>query len=314
MAYTSLTLRQVNTEENNGWIGWSLAVITIFDFSTLPIAVKIGITLGLSPTVALTVRNALALLLITGTILFTAPKRLRPEPRLLFFAVLGGLAYAANTLLYSWSLVRLDTSIAALLFALFPLAVLGLLALRGEKFTRRNLVRVGLGVAGVFLLIGPGEQVHRGGVLMVLVSVFLFALYYAILQWTLKEYDSRTVTIYVLLTMTIATGAFGVFQGTDWSVPGLNGWLLIIWLGGFGTYLTQLTVMAAVRRIGSGQLALFSPLETLLTVLWSVLFLSDFLTPLQWIGSSFIVASALLAVQRWRRVRPRPRWRTWSRL
>ena len=47
-----------------------------------------------------------------------------------------------------------------------------------------------------------------------------------------------------------------------------KGWLLIICLGGFGTYLTQLTVMA----------------------------------------------SAMLAVQRWRRAKRRPRWRTWSRL
>jgi drug/metabolite transporter (DMT)-like permease len=39
-------------------------------------------------------------------------------------------------------------------------------------------------------------------------------------------------------------------------------------------------------------------LETLLTVIWSTLFLHERLTPLQWVGGALIMVSALLAIQR----------------
>ena len=48
-------------------------------------------------------------------------------------------------------------------------------------------------------------------------------------------------------------------------------------------------------------MALFGPLETLLSVIWSILFLHEALTPLQMAGGALILASALLAVQRFGR-------------
>ena len=57
----------------------------------------------------------------------------------------------------------------------------------------------------------------------------------------------------------------------------------------------------AIQEIGSGQLALLSPLETLLAILWSVAFLQESLSLFQWFGGSLILSSALLAAFRSKR-------------
>jgi drug/metabolite transporter (DMT)-like permease len=51
-------------------------------------------------------------------------------------------------------------------------------------------------------------------------------------------------------------------------------------------------------RIGGAQMALFGPLETLLSVIWSIIFLNEQLAPLQLVGGALILVSALLAVKR----------------
>jgi drug/metabolite transporter (DMT)-like permease len=62
-------------------------------------------------------------------------------------------------------------------------------------------------------------------------------------------------------------------------------------------------MFVAVREIGGGQFSLLAPLEMLLTVIWSVMFLSERLTLWQWAGGGLILVSAVLAAQRWLRVR-----------
>ena len=69
------------------------------------------------------------------------------------------------------------------------------------------------------------------------------------------------------------------------------------------SYLARLTYLAGVGRVGSGRLALLGPVETMLGVIWSILFLHERLSPMQFVGGALILASALLAVQRLGRVR-----------
>ncbi len=68
------------------------------------------------------------------------------------------------------------------------------------------------------------------------------------------------------------------------------------------TLLARLAYFAAMGHIGGAQMALFGPLETLLSVIWSILFLNEQLAPVQLLGGALILASALLAVKRLGRV------------
>ena len=267
----------------------------------MPPVLKYAINLGIDPPQLLTLRYLLAALLLGGTIAIFAPKRLRADRNLIFFASIGGLGYATAVLLYSYSLIRLSASVASMTFSMYPLLVLGVLAFLGEKFTYRNIVRLALGLAGVYLLIGPGGQVDFLGVLLVFGAMSAMTVYLFTVQWRLGTYDILTVAVYMVTTMAVAISLVWLIQGAAWVSPGWQGWLAVSWMAVIGTYLAQLTMVTSVRIIGSGQVALLNPLETFLTVVWSVLFLSEHLTVMQWVGGGLILLSALLALRRLRR-------------
>ena len=58
-----------------------------------------------------------------------------------------------------------------------------------------------------------------------------------------------------------------------------------------------------VFGLGGSQVILMTPLETLLSVLWSVIFLQERLSGWQWLGGLFILISAMLAAKRLSRVK-----------
>jgi drug/metabolite transporter (DMT)-like permease len=283
--------------------GWTAAVLSTVSFS---IAAPIGtllINLGFDPTTILLGRFWLAAILLFGTLAVTAPGKLR-LPRSGWLTVGGGgLSMGVAVLLYFWSLTRLHTSIAAMLIALEPVTALLMLALRGERFTYRNTVRVLLGLAGVYLLVGVQGAADGLGVLMVLGVVVLSSFHTVSLQWFLGEHDGRAVTAYVVLIMALTITAFWLWQRPV--VPPLTGPVLLT-LGAlalFGTYVARLLLFVGVKRLGSAQVTLLAPLETLLTVTWSVLFLGDRLTLIQLAGGALILLSAVLAVRRLGRVK-----------
>ena len=286
--------------------GWAAALVATAAFSVAaPIATFI-IGWGTDPTTMLVLRLWLATGLLFATLAIFAPARLRLDRRGLLAIVLAGPAMGLAVLLFFWSLTRLHTSIASMLVALEPLMALFLLRLRGERFTYRNTVRLALGLAGVYLLVGLQGSADWLGLLMVLGTVLGSAFQTVALQWYFSGYDGRTITFYIVLMMALTVSVVWLIQGAVWQPPIWQSWVGILALALVPTYLARLGLFAAVQRLGGGQVALLAPLETFLTVIWAVVFLHDRLTLIQLAGGALILLSAILAVQRLRRARPRP--------
>jgi len=110
----------------------------------------------------------------------------RIDLRGLILCSLAGLAAGSAVLTYFWALREVNGSLAAMIVSLTPLLALGLLALRGERFTSRNLVRVALGLAGIYLLIGPGGNISVRGLLLLLGTAVSFAIHIVMIQWYLN--------------------------------------------------------------------------------------------------------------------------------
>jgi drug/metabolite transporter (DMT)-like permease len=282
-------------------------------FSTATPLSRWALLSGADTNVLLVGRMTLATALLGVTIAVTKPELFKADRRCFWVATIGGLVNALGMFCYFWALERLQASMASMIITLGPLIVLTLLVLRGEKVTYRHGVRLALALVGVYLLIGPSGDVDLVGVAWVLVAVGQFACQLVLIQWYLTDYDARTVTFYMLLAMTVATVGWWLLDGGEWRNPGMAGWITIVSLAVFGTYASRLLLFGAVARIGGGQMSMLSPVETLLTVVWSILFLHERFTPIQWVGGALILTSAALAIQRLGRARWRPRWRLWAR-
>lgn len=276
-------------------LAWFMAFLATLAYSTgSPIARTLFMG-GMSPTAMLAVRYLLATLLLAITLRFTWREQIKIDRRGLWICMLAGLVNGLSTLAYFWGLSRMSASVSAMLFTVYPLAVLGILALRGERFSLRSGVRVLLGIGGVYLLVMPGGEIDPLGVVLVLLAAVSFALSLVIVQWYLPGYSSMTVSYYTGIAITIVVSTFWLAQGAEWQELGWQGWLAILFMTVVGTYLARISMFKAVRGFGSFQMALFSPLETLLTITWSMLFLQERLTLIQWLGGGLIILSMLLA-------------------
>jgi drug/metabolite transporter (DMT)-like permease len=295
------------------WVGWAFALTATIFFSVATPLSRGALTAGVGATEILVTRMALATLAMGLTIAIMDIRLLRTDRRCFWIATGAGMLNGVGMLLYFWGLERLTSSMTAMLIALSPVYVLSLLALRGERVTYRHAVRLALALIGVYLLIGPGGHVDPIGVMWILVSMVCFALQLSLLQWFLLDYDARPVTFYVLLAMTGCVLAMWGLEGGTWQPLGVQGWVTAALLGVVSTYISRLLLFGAVSRIGGGQMAMLSPVETLLAVFWSFLCLGERLSPIQWIGGLFILTSAMLAIQRLGIARLRPRWRLWAK-
>jgi hypothetical protein len=189
-----------------------------------------------------------------------------------------------------------------MILSLSPPIVLSLLALRGERLTRRHLVRLGLALAGVYLLVGPGGQVNWTGVGLATVATFLFSLQVALTQWLLVSYNSRTVAFYVTATMAGVVMLWWGLSGAPWTAPTPGGWWVVFTLAIACTYLARLTYFAANRDHRRGPDCAAGPLgDAAHRDLVDSLPARAFDNPSICRGA-LILASALLAVQRLGRV------------
>jgi drug/metabolite transporter (DMT)-like permease len=296
------------------WVGWFLALFASFAFSfAAPIARGVILT-GMASTTLLVLRLSIATFFFGLTILVMNPRLFRVSRQTLLITLVAGTTNGLGMMFFFWALERVNASIASMVISLIPLVVLSLLALRGERFTYRHLIRLGLGLGGVYLLIGPGGTVDPHGVLLLIIAIFCFSCQIVMLQWYLKGQDVRTISFYISVGMAAVVVLYWYSQGAPWQAPTAQSWLLIAILAFLSTFIARLTFVAAVDRIGGGQMTLLTPMETLLTVLWSMLFLQEHFTPLQWVGGALVLSSALLAIQRLHLAKWRPRWRNWTRV
>jgi drug/metabolite transporter (DMT)-like permease len=286
------------SQERERGLGWFLALSSTLAAGIVTPLARSAIVNGVDPVILLLGRLLLAAILLVLTLAVFNRSYLRIDRQGLLRVMGIGLISGLEICCYFWALVFMDASMVAMIKSTQPLAVLLLLRLGGERLSRRHLMRLGLAFIGVYLLIGPGGQVAPFGVFLLFLSIILYALQLVFTQWYLDEYNSRTITIYVLVMMVVVVAGWWGLAGAVWRDPGPYGWLIIIILTIVSTYYARLALYAAVRRVGSGQLALLWPLQMMLGVVLSVLLLQERLSLAQWLGGGLILLSALLAVER----------------
>ena len=296
------------------WVGWALGIGASCLFSFAPTIARGVILSGMNSTTLLLWRLWLAMIFFGITIFATNYRLFVVSRQTLLVTSFAGAMNGIGMMLFFWALELVDASISSMILSLIPLVVLSLLALRGERFTYRQIIRLGLGLGGVYLLIGPGGHVDPHGILLLMGAICCFAVQIVLLQWYLKGQDARTLSFYISIGMTLVVTLYWWTLPMPWVWPVGNNWLLIFCLAFMSTFLSRLAFVSAVDKIGGGQMTLLTPMETLLTVCWSLLFLGERLSPLQWVGGLLVLSSALLAIQRLQLARWRPRWRNWTRV
>lgn len=282
-----------------GWFGWALALCSTFASSIVTPLSRGLIVGGMDPINLLLLRLSIAVALIALTLAITQPDHFRIDRRGLWRVLGVGLIAGVEICCFFSALAYVDASMSAMIKSTQPLVVLLLLRLGGEQLTQWHWVRLGLATCGLYLLIGgPGGEVAPMGLLLLMLSLLLYGSQLVFTQWWLSAYNTHTVTFYLSSIMMVVIAFWWWIQGAVWSDPGPQGWIIILVLAVVSTWFARLALYGAIRRIGTGQIALLWPLQTLTIIVLSVLFLNERMTPMQWVGGALVLSSAVLAMSR----------------
>jgi drug/metabolite transporter (DMT)-like permease len=281
--------------------GVFLIALSAFGFGTLAIFARLANAHGADLYGALMLRFWIAGLLL----LAFAWRRKLPWPntrRIAQLAAMGGVGYVSMSYCYFAALNFIPASLVVLLLYTYPLIVCMLAALfLHEKLTPAKLLVLLLCAMGTALIIGNqnlhGASMPLQGVALAIGAAVIYASYItAGAKLTLDIDPVITATIVCLAS----AGVFSLIAVIRWQL-GLPPHFPSDWLGWGGiagvallaTVVAVIAFFAGLKRVGAAQASMLSTLEPVVTVALASWFLSESLTPWQWLGGALTLAAVI---------------------
>ncbi len=276
--------------------GIRAALLSALALGTTPILGKMAYADGMNPYSLTAIRTLVAASLLWVFYLSTKKNRkfIYIYPAGLLISAAAGALNGISSLLYYNGLTKIDAGVGQMLYSLYPLFVVMIRRLDGQRVSNWTKVRLGLALLAVTLLITPhGGNVDWVGAALMLGAGLMYAMHLAVSQRVLYEMPAPTVALYVLTAMTAVVWTAYLLHGPQpVPVAGLPPTLMLAGI----TVLSRLLMFLGVKQLGSIQTALLGVTEILVTVILSIVVLGEQLIARQWIGAIILVTSLLLII------------------
>lgn len=230
--------------------------------------------------------------------LFYQKERLRISFREMLIMSLLGLLYALSAEFLFLAYDYLSPGIASTIFFSYPMIVaLVLILFYKEKLTLPTLLSLLLVVAGVGVLsIKKGEALNYIGLGISLLGALVYALYILIVNKVRIESSGVKISFYSMLFSSLYFLVKSLLLGesiiiSSWALAGDLTLFAII-----TTSLSLVTLVYAVRYIGSTPTAIMGAFEPIVAVLISVGLFGEQLTPSLVIGGMVIITGVLIDI------------------
>ncbi len=211
-------------------------------------------------------------------------------------ALIGILLPGANAVLF-FAERDTPTGLASLLIASVPLWVVVMRLATGERLPAATLAGVGVGFAGVAVLLRPSGGATAVGVSLCLVSALMWSAGSFLSARLEMPKDAFAATTWVMLSGGVAMLPFGLVTAgsVSPSTESVLAWIYLVTIGsvvGFTAY-TWLLANAPLATVST-----YAYVNPVVAILLGVLFLSEQLTAQILIGAAIVVASVAVVVRR----------------
>lgn len=225
-------------------------------------------------------------IVIAAAVLWLAARMARqtlPADRGAWIAIVCA-AFTGNAIpftLIGWGEEHIDSGLAAILMASMPLTTLVLAHFftSDEKMTARKALGVGLGLAGLVVLIGPEHLARLGEETIRELAVALAATFYginALITKRLVHLPRRAVAAAMLCVSAVIMVPASLIIDRPWTLePGTSAVVSVVVLGVVQTAVATMMLFAIVRRQGASFFSQINFLVPLFGVMWGALFLAE---------------------------------------
>ncbi len=251
---------------------------------------------GVLPGTAIFLRFALAALVLSFALTLSRQWIILTRQQILAVFLLGFLSFSVLGITYYVALSMSPAWLIALFTAFYPVTVnLGAWLFLKERFGLPQLLALGLVVSGTILLFWqPLDDFAWGGVLLMIVNVFMVAVYILVGQHWTRGIPPAVSTTWIVTGAACGTllYALAVDEFSFNFAP--MGWL---WATGFAVISTVLAISFlwwSIHLIGSSRASIIGSFEPLFGVVLAVLLLGERLSWLQGSGGILILTGMVL--------------------
>jgi len=256
--------------------------------------------MGVSVNSVLSYRYGLATIVL-GALMLMRRRNLRISRAQTALTAVLGILFAGSSLTLFLSFKFIDAGLASTMLFVYPVLVAAIMtAFFGEHLRLSVVIAIILAVNGVIFLcdasvIGSGDI---RGVLLVLLSSLLYAIYMVIVKVSHINLPSDLLTFYVLAWGTLGIVTFAIISPSEplqlLSSASAWGWALFIAL--VPTVISIILTNAALRSIGPTSTAILGALEPMTAVMIGTVVFGEPFTPRLAAGIAVILFAVILVV------------------
>jgi drug/metabolite transporter (DMT)-like permease len=257
----------------------------------------IAITIETLPTMlAVSARFILAGAIMAGIVLWRGASLRVSRRALASCVVIGCLLPGANAVLF-FAEHDVPTGLASLIIASVPLWVVLLRVLGRERLSGATLASLGVGFAGVAILLRPSGGATTVGVLLCLLSAVMWSVgSFAAARLTMPE-DPFAATTYEMLAGGLVMLPIGLLTVDSFSpsVSSVVAWLYLVTCGSVVGYTAYTWLL---HHAPLGTVSTYAYVNPVVAIVLGVLFLDESLTAQILVGAAIVVASVAVVVRR----------------
>ena len=235
---------------------------------------------------------------------FEGPIRLPRGRDLALVVTAAALGTAINQASFTGALALNSADFVALVQAATPLMVAGwLAAVTRQHFGRRVWLGLGLGLAGLALVVdtGGGARASGLGTVVALIMPASWAAYLLVLPRLLRHHRPLTLSALVTLLGALMLLPFGALEAVT-SPPRITvgWWGLLAYSSLVAVVATTWLFLLALERLGPARTSTYTYLQPFMAVVAAALLIDEAVLPLQLLGGAIMLVGVALG-------RPRPR-------
>ena len=280
--------------------GVILIVLAIVGYSCLSIFTKKLFARGVEPLDIAFWRFAFAALIYWALVLVRerrggTAKASTPLPRIKLMAL--GMLFAGEAIVAFFGWERLSAGTFTVLFYSYPAMVAILGALMGERLSLLTWIALGLTLVGIALTAPDFSAGLTGGnfvgVMLALFDALQVAVYFLLIgRVTRGHSDMVRISAWTVTGALVAVTVVAVTHGM--TLPQGETWLYLIAIAVICTVMPVFALNAGIQQLGATRAAIIATFEPLLTAVLALIFLSEVMLPIQWVGGAVIIASVIL--------------------
>ena len=265
-------------------------------FSIVPALAKSSYDAGANALGVMTVRFSVAtVLLLVARLVFGRNESWPDRRRTIELLVIGAVGITAVSLTYFIAIDDIDTSLAIVLWYVYPIFVVAVSWVLFKKRPRRNVfVALPFTLAGIAITAGQVSGGSGTAITLVMVSSFLFSFYILAL-----DRASRGVGLITNVTVLSIGTAIGYWIVCLTPITPLEArfpddmrtWVLITTLAVFGTTAPFLFSVAGLTRLEASTYSVITTIEPVLGIIVAVLFLGESMSATQLIGAALVIGA-----------------------